>query len=103
MLQHARDQSLTELRQFVPLAFPRGHGAAESLGFIGREPRRDDRQLHRLLLKDGHAERFLEDFADLVIGILNRLLSRTATADTDAPSSPESAPGRTIATSITRS
>ena len=35
----------------------RRHRAAQAIGFLGREARRDDRQLHRLLLKERHADR----------------------------------------------
>jgi len=38
----------------------RGHGAAQSVSFVGREFRRRDRNLHRLFLKQRHSKRAFE-------------------------------------------
>src|SRR5690606_21190652 len=62
---HAGDELLAEADDLVALALPGGHGAAELVGLAGREAAGDDGQLHRLLLKQRHAEGFAEDGVDL--------------------------------------
>ena len=54
-LAHALHQALLERPQ-RPLAPPRGHRPSQPVRLAGREPRRDDRELHHLLLEDGYAE-----------------------------------------------
>ena len=57
--RHAVDQALLEVLE-AALAPPRRHRAAQVIGLARREARRDDRELHHLLLEDRHAERALE-------------------------------------------
>ena len=58
-LVHAVDQAPLERSQ-TALALPGRHGPAQPVGLAGREARRNDRQLHDLLLENRHAERTLE-------------------------------------------
>ena len=44
----------------------RRHGAAQPVGFVGREFRRRDGDLHRLFLEQRHAERALEHLFQFV-------------------------------------
>ena len=74
---HAADQPFME-RTEAALALPRGHRAAQAVGFTGREIGRQDRQLHHLLLKDRHAQRAAQRPFDLRLGVVDRLLARTA-------------------------
>jgi len=76
--EHAVHQPLAEPLQDVALALPCGHGAAELVGLVGREARGDDRQLHRLLLKQRHAQRLAQHALDLLIRIRHRLLPGAA-------------------------
>src|SRR6185295_8663004 len=62
-LAHAVLEALLEVLE-AALAFPRGHRAAQRIGFARSEARGDDRELHDLLLEDRHAERSLEDLPD---------------------------------------
>ena len=57
---------------------PRAHGAAKLVGLAGRKAGRLDRQPHRLLLEQGHAERLFQHAADRLIGKLDRLLAVAA-------------------------
>src|SRR5215472_13842047 len=69
---HALDQSLLKGLQSA-LALPRRHRAAQLIGFAGREVRRDDRELHHLLLEDRHSQRALEHPFHRLAGIADRL------------------------------
>ena len=51
------------------------HGAAELVGLAGREAGAFDRDLHRLFLKQRHAERLAEHLLKLGRGIVDRLLA----------------------------
>ena len=66
--RHPVDQALLEVLE-AALAPPRRHRAPQMIGFARREPRRDDRELHHLLLEDRHAERALEHAPDRIAGI----------------------------------
>ena len=91
------------------------HRAAQLVGLGGREFRRHDRDAHRLFLEQRHAQRLVQDGFQLVrLAVLGRgrRIDRlhagvaeflAALADRDAPCSPWIGPGRTIATSMTRS
>ena len=67
--------------QFLPEPFddavslPRGHGSAQLVGFARCEARRDDHQLHRLLLKQGYAKGLAQHVFHGFAGIFDRLLS----------------------------
>ncbi len=54
---------------------PCPHRAAELVGLSRRETRRHDRQPHRLLLEERHAERLFEHAANRVVRIRDRLLA----------------------------
>ena len=54
------------------------HGAAELIGFGGRETGAHDRDLHRLLLEEWDAQRLLEDRFELGLGIFGHLLALAA-------------------------
>ena len=58
------------------LALPRGHRAPQLVGFARRESRRDDRELHHLLLEDRHAERALQHALHLGARVRDRLFAR---------------------------
>ncbi|KOT25677.1 hypothetical protein DM52_4833 [Burkholderia mallei] len=58
-LEHPRDDPLVILAE-IALAFPRRHRPAQRIGLAGREARRDDRDLHHLLLENRNPERALE-------------------------------------------
>src|SRR6186713_2668755 len=70
--RHPVDQPLLELLE-AALAPPRRHRAAQRIGFAWGEPRRDDRELHHLLLEDGNAERALEHALDRIARIRDGL------------------------------
>jgi hypothetical protein len=61
--RHSVDQPLLELLE-AALAPPRRHRAAQRIGLARREPGRDDRELHHLLLENRNAERALEHAFD---------------------------------------
>jgi len=58
-LDHAPDELFAEVR-YASCEFERRHGAAQLISFCWREPRADDRDLHRLLLEQRHAERLFQ-------------------------------------------
>ena len=49
------------------------HGAPQAVGFVGREFRGRDGDLHRLLLEERHAQRSFEDLFQLVGGAMRRI------------------------------
>ena len=49
------------------------HGAAQPVGLVGREARRDDGDLHRLFLEQRHAEGAAEHLAQFLLGEGDRL------------------------------
>ena len=72
VVAHAFDQSLLE-RLETALVFPRRHRAAQPIGLSRSEIRRDDCELHHLLLEDRHAERALQDAPHCIARIGDRL------------------------------
>ena len=72
---HATDQPLVE-RPDTALAFPGRHRPAQAVGLAGAEVSGQDRQLHHLLLEDRYTQRSLKRLANLVAGIVDRLLAR---------------------------
>ena len=91
-LAHAADQALLE-RAEPALALPGGHRAPQLVGLARREARGDDRELHDLLLEDGHAERAFQHALDLGARVGDGLEAPRAGAGRDAPCRPGSAPG----------
>ncbi len=57
----------------------RRHGAAQPIGFGGSEAGGNDRDPHRLLLEERHAQGLLKDLAQLLRGIIKPLLPITPT------------------------
>ena len=72
--KHAVDEFFPE-RGHVAVGFPGGHGAAELVGFAGREAGSDHGQLDDLLLKNGYSQGAFEHVADGVVGIIHRFQS----------------------------
>lgn len=70
--EHAAHEPHLELLD-LSAAPPGRHRAAQLVRLAGREPGRDDRQPHDLLLKQRHAQGFLEYAADGFAGIGHRL------------------------------
>ncbi|MDR9160943.1 hypothetical protein FEP45_06023 [Burkholderia multivorans] len=58
-LEHPVDDLVVIFAE-IALALPCGHRAPQRIGLVRREARRDDRDLHHLLLEDRHAERAFE-------------------------------------------
>src|SRR5690606_7263383 len=72
-VRYARDQFVPERFQ-ATLPLPGGHGAAQLVSLATTEARRNDRKLHHLLLKDGHAQGALEHlFETLFVGDAGRV------------------------------
>ena len=61
-----------------PVLPPGAHGPPQLVGLAGREARRHDDQLHRLLLEQRHAEGLLQDLADGFVRVFDRLLTVAA-------------------------
>ena len=99
---HAGDE-LVAKRRHPTRVFEGRHALAKLIRFARREAGADDRDPHRLLLKQRHAERLAEHLFQLAASDRRPAPSLRDGADTDAPYRPGSGPGRTIATSITRS
>ncbi len=72
---HAFDQLLLVAADRAEIAEGR-HRPAQAVGLRGREARGGDREVHRLLLEQRHAERLLEHIAQLV-----RILGRAGVFD----------------------
>ncbi len=98
---HAFDQARLELSS-APRRRHAAMDAAQLVGFARREARGDDRELHHLLLEDRHAERALEH-ALHVLARIGHGLQALAAAQVGMHHAALDGPGRTIATSITRS
>ena len=73
--RHAFDEAAAELVDRVAGPLPRRQGAAQLVGFPGREARRDDGEGHRLLLEERDPEGALEHAAHRVVGELDRLVA----------------------------
>ena len=71
---HAGDQLVLEVRDAAGELEGR-HGAAELVGLAGGEAGAVDRDPHRLLLEQRHAERLAEHLLQLGLGIDDRLLA----------------------------
>ena len=84
--RHSLDEPAVEFIDH-PRPPPRPHRPTELIGLPRREPRRHHRQPHRLLLKEGNAERVLEDAADRLVGVAHWLLA-TAPAQVGMDHSP---------------
>src|SRR3546814_11372988 len=76
-LDHSADELVVEMADTARELEGR-HCAAELVGLGGRKSRADDRDLHRLLLEERHAERLLEHRAKLGLGIFGLLLALAA-------------------------
>src|SRR5208283_4743629 len=76
-LAHAVDQSALKRLQ-ASLALPGRHRAAQPVRLAGGKSGRDDRQLHDLLLEDGHPQGALEHRLDGGARIAHRLLAIAA-------------------------
>ena len=72
VVDHAVDQLVLKLFH-VPGVLPRGHGAAQTIGFVGGEPGRDHRDLHHLLLEDRNAQRAPKCLLECGIAVLDLL------------------------------
>ncbi len=72
--EHALDQLLLELFDEARLS-PGPHRPPQLVGLAGREARRHDDQLHRLLLEQRHAEGLLQDLPDGFAREFDRLLA----------------------------
>ena len=86
-----------------PVDLERRHRAAQRIGLGRREAGADDRDLHRLLLEERHAQRLLQHLLQLLRWDIPPSPCPRAGADRDGPYCPGSGPGRTIATWMTMS
>ena len=75
--KHAADHSIVELVH-PALAFPGGHGAAQTVRLAGTETRCQHGDSHHLLLKNRHSERAFQSFFQSLAGVDNlvRMLTR---------------------------
>src|SRR5262249_14042785 len=71
---HAGDQLLLEAADATGV-FKSRHGAAQLVGLAGRKARASDRNAHRLLLEERHAQRLAEHFFEFWRGIVYGLLA----------------------------
>lgn len=100
-LGHAGEQALAMVLE-AAAALPRRHRAAQFIGLAGRVPRRHHRDLHHLLLEQRHAERAAEHRLQRLRGVAHRVDALPA-AQIGCTMPPWIGPGRTMATSMTRS
>ena len=71
-IAHAADEPLLERSQAATLA-ERRHGPAQAIRLTGSESRGHHRQLHGLLLEDGHTQGTLQDMAYVLRGVAHGL------------------------------
>ena len=77
-VDHAAHQAPPEPVDLVALALPGGHGPAKLIGLVGGEAGGHDRQGHRLLLKEWHAQGLAEHPLHVLARIGHRLLAVAA-------------------------